>query len=259
MASNFGSFFGGFVGPIFTLLSLVLILYTIVNQNLENGKNTIKSNFFKMVDYHNENVKQINIPHIYEEKEHTESERRAFVIYKIQIKRLIQAIQSIVEAKKIQIEERELIDIAYSVFFYGLDRNWKGFVIDKLSRYNSSEEILDDLLSEIESKPEIKIGRSNQTNLSTYFRNMYNAIKLVDNSNYLNDKEKKELIKIYRAQLSNPELYVLFFNLVSMFGKKWTDNNYVIKYELIKNIPKDYCDGIEPKEYYDIVYEHEEI
>ncbi len=79
---------------------------------------------------------------------------------------------------------------------------------------------------------------------------MYNLIKLIDNDKYLSKQEKKDLITIYRAQLSSPELYVLFFNLRSYFGKKWNDKGYVERYELLKNIPKNYCDKYDPEYYY---------
>ncbi len=259
LASEFGSFFGGFVGTIFSVLSLILIIYAIINQNLDNKKNTLTNNFFKMVDYHNENVKQISIPNIYTEKNNFEKERRAFVIYKIQIKRIVEAIRKIIKDENLKIEDSDLIDISYIIFFYGLDRKWSNFIEEKLKKHKDFKLIVEKLLDLIEANPKIKIGRTNQTNLSTYFRNMYNAIKLVDNSDVLSFNEKKELIKIYRAQLSNPELYVLFFNLVSRFGKKWIERDFVCKYRLIKNIPKDYCDGFDPKDYFSMTYEYEEI
>lgn len=258
LASDFGSFFGGFIGTFFSFLSMLLIIYTIMNQNIENRKSMLMNNFFKMLDYHNQNVEQINIPHIDKTKNVKESGRRAFVVYKIQIKRLIENVRKIINDEHIQISDKELIDICYNVFFYGLDERWQEFIRGKLSNYCCSNLIIDKLLIKIQSNPELKIGRTNQTNLSTYFRNMYNAIKLIDKSNVLSLSEKKEIIKIYRAQLSNPELYVLFFNLMSRFGKKWVSNNYVIRYELIKNIPKDYCDGFNPKDYFLMKYEDED-
>jgi hypothetical protein len=87
---------------------------------------------------------------------------------------------------------------------------------------------------------------------------MYNAIKLVNESKFLNEVEKKELIKIYRAQLSNPELYVLFFNVLSRFGKKWKENKYITTYQLLKNIPNNYCDEYIPNDYFPMKYEDDE-
>ncbi len=113
-------------------------------------------------------------------------------------------------------------------------------------------------MKRVKANKTYNLGRTNQTNLSTYFRNLYNAVKMVDNSKFLTYEEKKNLIKIYRAQLSNPELYVFFFNIISRFGKKWKANNYVVKYELIKNLPKDYCEDYEPQSYFAMVYEDDE-
>lgn len=258
LASDFGSFFGGFVGTIFAILSVVLIVYTIVAQNIENRKTSLKDNFFKMIDYHNQNVSQITVPSLNAEKNHFENGRRAFVVYKIQIKRLLTLIEKINKKKNLELKEKEIIDIAYIIFYYGLQGSWEAFIADKLERYEKSDLIIKEIIREIEETPNIKIGRTNQTNLSTYFRNMYNAVKLIDNSDLMSKKEKKELTKIYRAQLSNPELYVIFFNIVSRFGKKWKKREFIEKYEFLKNIPKDYCDGYSPDKYFPMKYEHEE-
>lgn len=88
---------------------------------------------------------------------------------------------------------------------------------------------------------------------------MYNAIKLIDSEKEFSDNEKVELVKIYRAQLSNPELYILFFNVISPFGKKWRKMDFIKRYKLLKNIPKGYLDGYDPKLYFEIEFEHEEI
>lgn len=259
LASDFGSFFGGFVGTIFAILSVVLLVYTIIAQNIENRKTSLKDNFFKMIDYHNQNVAQISVPNINTEKNNFENGRRAFVVYKIQIKRLLNLVDKINEEDNLKLNQKEIIDIAYIVFYYGLEGSWREFILEKLIRYNNAELIINKIFTEIEENPTIKLGRTNQTNLSTYFRNMYNAIKLIDNSELMNRTEKEELIKIYRAQLSNPELYVLFFNVVSRFGKKWHSRKYILRYEFIKNLPKNYCDGFKPKDFFPIEYEYEEL
>lgn len=259
LASQFGDFFGGFIGTLFSILSVILLIYTIVNQSLESRKSAITNNFFKMIDYHNLNVEQISITNIDTTKTDKEQGRRAFVIYKIQIKRLIQAVRDINQQNDLHLNPNDIIDISYMIFYYGLAPTWSSFIQEKLSKYECNEIIIQKLLAKIEANQELKIGRTNQTALSTYFRNMYNAIKLVDSAKELSKTEKEELIKIYRAQLSNPELYVLFFNLTSRFGKKWQEKGYITKYDFLKNIPKDYLDGYNPKDYFNFTYEYEEI
>ena len=125
--------------------------------------------------------------------------------------------------------------------------------------YKDVESLVDAIIAKLESNKYYILTRPNQNYLSVYFRNMYNAIKLIDNCRLFSQKEKEEHIKILRAQLSNAELYILFFNVISRFGKKWIENDYITKYQLIQNLPQKYCDGYNPKDYFpDIKFEGEE-
>lgn len=287
LASKFGDLFGGFVGTIFSFLSVLLLIYTIINQekeykeqkeryNKENkeqqekyneqqkeyNKNILRTNFFKMLDYHNQNVSQLSVPNINNENNKSEH-RRAFVQYKIQIHRLLILIKDIVSKDsnilKIQKEKGEdniaIADIAYTIFYYGIDTGWLPLIKKELERYKelSAEGLLEKIKSlkgnvsnektvsknrrnceksnitntnERKSNAGMKINRTNQTNLSVYFKNMYSAIKMVDESQILSQEEKEELINIYKAQLSNPELYVLLFYLISGFGKADYNKNW---------------------------------
>lgn len=259
LASNFGSFFGGFIGTLLTALSFLLLVYTLIVQKIENYKNATKDRFFRVIEFHNENVRNIRVPSLEIKKQNViEQGRRAFVVYKIQIKRLMEIVTKINKENDLNLSEPQRIDIAYIIFYYGLDDRWESFIENKLRRYDNPKLITHEIKKYIDENNELKLGRTNQTELSSYFRNMYNGIKMVDNDPFLKHKDKLNLIKIYRAQLSNPELYVLFFNIISRFGKKWNENKYIERYELIKNLPKMYCDGVKPKNYYDIIYEDDD-
>jgi len=259
LASKFGDYFGGFIGTLFAITSTLLILVTLIKQNLDNKKSQTGSNFFKMLDYHTENVKQLNISHIDPTKKEDKIEgRRAFVIFKLQLIELFGVVNKIKNDLKLELSNEEIIDIVYVSFYYGIDKDWEKFTENKLSRYKRGNKIAKLLLEAKNSHPK-KIGRTNQTSLSSYFRNLYNAVKLIDSDEYLTTEEKKQYIKILRAQLSNPELYVFFFNIVSRFGKKWKENGYIETYELIKNIPLDYLGDYSPKDFFLMTYEEDEI
>ena len=274
LASKFGDLFGGFVGTIFSFLSVLLLIYTIINQEKEYNeqqkeynKNILRTNFFKMLDYHNQNVSQLSVPNINNENNKSEH-RRAFVQYKIQIHRLLILIKDIVsenpdilKAEKKGEDHIAIADIAYTIFYYGIDTGWLPFIKKELERYKGlsaekllekikslnsnisnewinsqkekmrerdiNEKVIEKIINGIErSEAKFKINRTNQTNLSVYFKNMYSAIKMVDESQILSQKEKEELINIYKAQLSNPELYVLLFYLISKFGKADYNKNW---------------------------------
>lgn len=261
LAAEFGSFFGGYVGVMFSIVSTLLLIYTIIDQHIERQKGWTTDKFYKMLEFHNNNVNQLSVSHINTRKKERSNGRRAFVIFKIQINLLLKLIESLNAKEKWNLDKEQKLHIIYMVFYYGIDKKSFDFLQGKIKEditVDLLRTILDKILIQIQEDKDLKLGRTNQTSLSAYFRNMYNLIKFVDNDKYLNKDEKKDLITIYRAQLSSPELYVLFFNLRSYFGKKWNNNKYVERYELLKNIPKDYCDGYNPEDYYKIEYDYNE-
>lgn len=253
-ASEFGSFFGGYVGVMFSILSTLLLIYTIIDQFIERQKRWATDNFYRMLEFHNDMVKQLSVAHIDKTKPERSNGRRAFVVFKFQIDRLLELIEGL---NTWDLKKDQILRIVYMIFYYGINKNRIEFLQDKIKEDIDPDllkKILDKIVDEIEKikqKPKRKrrLGRANQTSLSSYFLNMYNLIKLIDNDKYLSKQEKKDLITIYRAQLSSPELYVLFFNLRSYFGKKWNDKGYVERYELLKHIPKNYFNEYNPEDY----------
>lgn len=256
LAGNFGDFLGGFIGTLFGFLSVMVVAYSILKQSLENRKNNVRSAFFQMIDYHYRNVEQIELPG---NRDCMEKQRRGFVAYKIQFKRLLQALSMINNEHDLGLNGHDIASIAYMVFYYGLNESWENFLEDKISCYDCRQTVISELLKISKDNPDMHLCRTNQTILSAYFRNMYNAIRMIDEDSGFSKKEKKDLIRIYRAQLSNPELYILFFNLISPFGKKWRDKEYVTKYSLLKNLPYDYLDGYNATDFFKLKYEYEEI
>ena len=238
----------------FSILSTLLLIYTIIDQFIERQKRWATDNFYRMLEFHNDMVKQLSVAHIKTTKPERSNGRRAFVVFKIQIDRLLVLIEGLNTGEKWDLNKDQILRIVYMIFYYGIGRQRIEFLQDKIKEDIDPDllkKILDKIVDEIE-KEELKwkLGRANQTSLSSYFLNMYNLIKLIDNDKYLSKQEKKDLITIYRAQLSSPELYVLFFNLRSYFGKKWNNKGYVERYELLKHIPKNYFDEYNPEDYY---------
>ena len=83
LAADFGGFFGGFVGAMFSILSTLLLIYSISDQFIERQKRWATDNFYKMVEFHNNIVNQLAISHIDLTKPKPSNGRRAFVIFKI--------------------------------------------------------------------------------------------------------------------------------------------------------------------------------
>ncbi|WP_431037509.1 putative phage abortive infection protein [Pseudomonas yamanorum] len=73
--------------------------------------------------------------------------------------------------------------------------------------------------------------KDHQAELGHYFRYMYNLIKFVDESEF----SQGPYIKLIRAQLSDQELFLLFYNSICDQGQKF--RKYIEKYELFDNMP----------------------
>ena len=74
-----------------------------------------------------------------------------------------------------------------------------------------------------------------QSVVGHYFRHLYNIVKFVDNSQI---KNKKFYTNLLRAQLSAPELLLLFYNCLSIKGRD-KFKPLVERYALLKTVPQE--------------------
>lgn len=254
----------GIFNALFSGLAFLGVLMTLYKQSRDNRKHTVVEQYYQMLDVQQKVIDEINVAQVRKVKQGepiaVAEGRKAFVEFKIQMKYLVKAIKDVSERNGFKFSDIDIADIAYAVFFYGSSKSWKPFMMEYLKDYPDTELLVDAIIARLDSEKRFILYRPNQNYLSVYFRNMYNAIKLIDNCGLISSEEKKDYVKILRAQLSNAELYILFFNIISRFGKKWVDNDYVTKYQLIQNLPSKYCDGYNPKDYFpEIKFEGEEL
>ena len=254
----------GIFNALFSGLAFLGVLITLYKQSRDNRKHTVVEQYYQMLDVQQKVLDEINVAQVRKVKQGepiaVAEGRKAFVEFKIQMKYLVKAIKEVSERNGFKFSDIDIADIAYAVFFYGSSKSWKPFMMEYLKDYPDTERLVDAIIARLDSEKRFILYRPNQNYLSVYFRNMYNAIKLIDNCGLISSEEKKDYVKILRAQLSNAELYILFFNIISRFGKKWVDNDYVTKYQLIQNLPSKYCDGYNPKDYFpEIKFEGEEL
>lgn len=268
---QFGDTFGT-LNCLFSGLAFAGVILTMLIHDKERKRDAIVDQFFKMLDYHQNNINnivttEIRIPASEPSGKQVGSDngkiiklvtndakeikgRKAFVEYKMQIRHLLRLVKEINQENNYNYSNLQIADITYCIFFYGANKEWKDFMTKYLNEYNEPSTLVDQILAKIAANPKYALGRTNQTDLSTYFRNIYNAIKLIDETGLLDSKEKEQYVKILRSQLSNPELYVLLFNVLSRFGKNWKEHKYVTTYNLFDNMPEGYCDGYEPKAFF---------
>ena len=82
-----------------------------------------------------------------------------------------------------------------------------------------------------------------------YYRQMYQTVNYVIKTKWLNEDERYDYVKLLRAQLSDYEQMMLFYNSMSVNGSSWRDAqshteiekmSLIGRFCLIKNIPYHY-------------------
>lgn len=250
----------GIYNAFFSFLAFIILIVTLIMQMRDAKKRQLIDSFFKMVDLHSAHLERLTTFPIMEKEDFKEIHgEKAFVQFKIQIECLLESIRSINEELQLNLTQADIADIAYVCFYFGVDERWKENLKAQLSAYESRDKLVEYIINEVRRNKNYRLGRVNQNSLSCYYRTMYNAIRMIDESTLLSKNEKYHFVKILRSQLSNAELYVLFFNLLSRFGATWKEQELVTRYNLVQNIPEGYCSGYDPKDFFpNIKYEFDE-
>ena len=75
------------------------------------------------------------------------------------------------------------------------------------------------------------------------------AVKFVHEQDKKIIGDKYAYVKTLRAQLSNFEQLLLYYNSISVLGNEWLRNRYMHEYEMVRNIPLPFANfGVLPHE-----------
>ena len=266
--SKIGEYFGGFIGTIFGITSTLLIVVSLIKGNIDSHKTNLINVYFKMLEFHHSNVTSLSISGIYKSSQKING-RRAFVTFTSQLYKIYGEVISIHNSLEHKLSIGQMISITFSAFYHGIDKESESRLKlkirlacpllneDKINTIfsilkNKKDELKEGLTkkdeindeSSIDSsdkKRNLNLGITNETSLSAYFSNMYQAIKLIDDDKYFTQQEKYNYIQILKSQLSVRERIILFAYIMSPNGKQWISNRYIEKYNFfnLDAIPDD--------------------
>jgi len=206
---TFGDFFGGFLGTIFALISVLLVVRTFRHQqivtkdSLEQQKTErFNSLFFELLHLYQTEVKELcgqtetitNVEHA--------PERKSINVTKEQVR---------YDNKDFFDEEKRIIQKKY--------RNEKSFEKNRVRSVSYY------MLFYI----------NNRSKIAAYFRTLYRIFELIDTSELITEIQRKEYAKIMRAQLTESELFFLRYNAMTAYGKSFV--KYINKYHMLKHLP----------------------
>ncbi len=267
-AADFGAFVGGYIGTFFMLISIVILLWTLSAQKSANQIQQFETKFLDLLKLHRENVAEMRL--------NNKSQRTVFVI----LRNEFQDIYSIVNEIYTQEDSNNLqkANISYLILFYGLGETSTHMIKTLLTNYD--EEVINSIIEEVDSYrkkdgykeltylskfklKEYSFCNGHQSRLAHYFRHLYQTVSYIDSQDFLSIDEKKYYAKTLRAQLSNHELAIFFYNSLSILGQNWSKNgktDFIDTYQLLKNIPLEgFTFELNPKVIYKQKYEWNEI
>jgi hypothetical protein len=267
LASGFGALAGGVAGSLFALAGFMLLYETLKKQREMFRVQQFETRFFQMLQLHRDNVHEM--VHCSPRKQKNISGRRVFLEVLDQFNEALRALKQSQKYKTIPIEK--LISISYLATFFGVGGKTQFSLIPRLQEVAGEE--ANNIKEYLRSNPGKTINEDQYlgghlSRLGHYYRHLYHCVRYVDEQSFLQDEDKRQYMKMLRAQLSNEEQICLFLNALSPLGKKaWAspkarghgpESSLIMRYKMIKNIPKHALGDIDPKTYFPMSYEYDE-
>lgn len=226
-------------------------------QNKQVQLQQFESQFYEMLKLHRENISEMKIDgYDFEEVdgrlrryEKTTVGRKIFVVMQTELECILQYF-----VKDNKLDKAEFHK-CYELFFSGLEKYEKkypsegafiGFLKMARQRHQHPEDF--EIFTNNERKRYSSDGELNfnykpfsghAQRLGHYFRHLFLTVKSVANSTIITDYEDKmRYLRILRAQLSNHEQIMLFYNWLGQHGGDWENdsNAFFTEYCMIHNL-----------------------
>jgi len=250
---TYGDFFGGVVGTLFAIIGVVFVYYTFKNQSDFQKKDQVESRFFELLKLHEKNVEELkNI------------DNDIFNLYIKNIKNFVAIINKFNQEKSKNWNNETVVKLGYLYFFYGASEYTQERLIGISLDTNEVKE-LNDYIKELGI-----VYNGTFADFGKYFRQLFQIVTYIDNKSILSYKDKEQYIKSLRVRLNIEEQYLLFLNSIVSNGLDWekgiengkeeekekVNKQLITKYNLLKNIPKEYIqiDGADFKIIYPNVH-----
>ena len=203
LLGTYGDFIGGVLGTIFTLLSVLLVIKTFKEQQKVSNQNSEQLEIQRFNDLFFELLK----------------------LYQSEVNELCGQGKNVSKANNKETIEVEEIEYSNKDFF---DME-KKYIQDNYRNRKSYEGNRENAVNYY-----MLFFIENSTKMGAYFRTLYRIYDLIDSSS-INEKIKKNYLKIMRAQLTESELFFVRYNAMTYYGYNFI--YYINKYHILKHLP----------------------
>lgn len=241
-AAQLGSFVGGYVGAMFALIGVVLLVSTLKSQLRASREQSFENKYFELIKMHRDNVAEIDLQGA--------SGRKLFVLLMRELRCALDIVRKTAETSNQPLTQREALCVAYYCLFFGVGPNSSRMLRMSLSPFDKDFiGAIEKALNNSETKERIREQRhfgyvpfeGHQSRLGHYFRHLYQLIRYVDRQ--VLNINKYEYVKTIRAQLSTHEQALLLVNSLTPMGQDWWQKGLIVNYRLVQNIPRDFFES----------------
>jgi hypothetical protein len=256
-----GSYYGGLLSGLFAFLSVILIAFTLKNQSDTSKLSRFEDRFFQLMQIQRDNSENIILSEI--------KGRKVFIMLLDEFALAYKIVTNFIKTNELNYFEREIIDIAYHAFFYGVEGEKSRPVFsDILVEYQFTKKQIDAIIrlfirSRKEKKHFYVYFEGHQVRLGHYYRHMFQSVDYINKqkSVFLSYQKRYEYVKIFRAQLSTQEQILLFLNSLSKLGRSWemsvdcknVNDKLITKFNMLSNIAISKVYSINIREYYPLL------
>jgi len=253
-------------------------------QRYDIKKERFESTFYELLRFHKQNVDDLKIENLNQRELFQEfyyELRFAYTLTKDAFDSILKTSEDSTKDILRNYSTIKLINLSYQIFFYGYNyiytvseiqiglpkKVWQEVrpeLINRFKEYDDNWEKGDYSLRVQRKTKGLKLEGGGMLSsfykpfagqsklLGHYYRNLYQIVKYIDGQDdrFLTFPQKYDYVKTLRAQLSDHEQVILYYNSLSSLGYDWfagKDKSLIVRYRLIKNAPTTLFWGLLPK------------
>lgn len=246
-SGQLGDFVGGYLGTAAVILSIGVLWASFKQSRKSEAKLEFERMYFEMLRFHRENTSELVLDQLHG--------RRIFIFLVRELRLAREALIVVNDRLKLPLSKQDEWTFAYMALFYGIGSHSDRLLKKSLEKFNP--QLVRDFVAHLHTMQNHydseKILNNNdqgipyllfdghQSRLGHYYRHLFQTVKFVHNSKEVESEQKKyELMRTVRAQLSNYEQVLLLANCLTPLGAPWNNERLLVKYKLVKNIPRDF-------------------
>lgn len=251
-----GDTIGGILSPFIALAAAILTFFAFWVQFKANEQQKtdlkierFENKFYELLRLHKSNIEELQIgKHL--------NGRKCFVHLYYELRLCYNICEKVI--REMGLKDVDIMGLSYKIFFYGIGKHSDKYFSNNFNpeekkafyRIEKSLKTIQDYYNKNKSSSVITYNTNevyillyylpfdgHVNKLSHFFRHLFQTANYIieQNEKLLKESQKYEYIKTLRAQLSNYEQLLMYYNSIAWFDKEW--RVLFTKYRLIKNIP----------------------